>query len=148
MRFDENVRVEEYSAHQPLCSATMQTRSRCCPDETVKRYVSTIRYPNRELSPFASRWTASVIQEAGRYRSRFCNDRPALGPVDSCITLDLMNRPTEVGGIRRTCHQFINLSLETPFPTSHIMLAQSAPADRKAVAKLQREKSTPVTQIT
>src|SRR5207253_3756527 len=85
-----------------LCSATMQDRSRCCPDETVKRYVSTIRYPNRELSPFASRWTASVIQEAGRYRSPFCNDGPALGPVDSCTTLDLMNRPTEVGGIRRT----------------------------------------------
>jgi len=124
--FDENVRVEEYSAHQPLCSATMQDRSRCCPDETVKRYVSTIRYPNRELSPFASRWTASVIQEAGRYRSRFCNDRSALGPVDSCITLDLMNRPTEVGGIRRTCHQFINRSLETPFATSHIMLVLKA----------------------
>src|SRR5439155_26757333 len=94
-----------------------------CPDETVKGYVSTIRHPNCEVSPFASRWTASVIQEAGRYRSRFYNDRPALGPVDSCITLDLMNRPTEVGGIRRTCHQFINLSLETPFPTSRIMLA-------------------------
>ncbi len=50
-----------------------------------------------------------MIQGAGRYRSRFCNDRPALGPAD--IRINLMNRQNEVGGIRRTCHQFINLSL-------------------------------------
>src|SRR2546428_1616098 len=46
-----------------------------------------------------------------------------------------MNRPTEVGGIRRTCHQFINLSLETPFPTSHIMLVLKAHAETERRSK-------------
>src|SRR5436309_16135725 len=119
MRTFESRNIRPINRYAPqLCKTGLDVT----PMKRSKRYVSTIRYPNRELSPFASRWTASVIQEAGRYRSPFCNDRPALGPVDSCTTLDLMNRPTEVGGIRRTCHQFINLSLETPFPTSHIML--------------------------